>query len=106
MAWLKDMIHNVQERMHGDVEQRKQEIIQKKTDEELAYYQRAAQYPSEERVDEAMEDYQHSIDIYTLVEILMDNGLTTKEEYHERRNRLESDLKNEIKKQLMEDLRQ
>ena len=36
MAWLKDMIHNVQERMHGDVEQRKQEIIQKKTDEELA----------------------------------------------------------------------
>lgn len=106
MAWLKDMISNVQERMHTDVEQRKQEIIQKKTNEELMYYQEATQFPSDDRVDEAIEDLQHSIDVYTLVEILMDNGLTTKEEYHKRRKRLEDDLKKEIRKQLMEDLRE
>jgi len=104
MSWLKDTIQNVQERMHQNVEQRKVELEEERTTEELSYYQRSTEFPSDERIEEVMENYQSSLDTYTLVEILMDNGLTTKEEYHERRNRLEEDLRKEIKKQLMDEL--
>ena len=104
MSWLKDTIQNVQERMHQNVEQRKVELEEERTTEELSYYQRCTEFPSDERIEEVMENYQSSLDTYTLVEILMDNGLTTKEEYHERRNRLEEDLRKEIKKQLMDEL--
>jgi len=104
MSWLKDCIQNVQERMNDDVEQRKVELKAKETDKELAFYQRQAEFPSEEKVDEVMENYEASLDIFTLVEILIDHGLTTKEEYDQRRKRLEVDLRNEIKKQLMEEL--
>lgn len=104
MSWLKDCIQNVQDRMNDDVEQRKVELKVKETDEELAYYQHPTEFPSEERVGEIMEDYEASLDIFTLVEILIDQGLTTKEEYDQRRKRLEDDLRNEIKKQLMEEL--
>ena len=104
MSWLKDCIQNVQDRMNDDVEQRKIELKTKETDMELAMYQRPTEFPSEGKVDEVMENYEASLDIFTLVEILIDHGLTTKEEYDQRRKRLEVDLRNEIKKQLMEEL--
>ena len=104
MAWLKDCIKNVQDRMNQDVEQRKVELKVEETNRELTYYQQASEFPSNDKIDEMMEGYQDALDTFTLMEILIEHGLTTKEEYYERRNKLEEELRAEMKKQYMEDL--
>jgi len=104
MAWLKDCIKNVQNRMNQDVEQRKVELKVEETNRELSLYQQASEFPSDEKIDDMMEGYQDALDTFTLMEILIEHGLTTKEEYYERRNKLEEELRAEIKKQYMEDL--
>ncbi len=104
MSWLQDTINNVKRSFDDEGEVTKKENIVKKTHEELATYQEHPIFPSDEQIEEWMEQYRREIDIFTVLEILIDNGLTSREEYYEKRERLESELRSEVKKEIMDDL--
>lgn len=104
MPWLKETIDQVRNKMDEGVRKKKEEIKQEETIKKLSSLQERNEFPSDEKIEEWLSGYKKEVDIYTLLSILIENGLTTQEEYYEKKKELEDDLRREIKREIMDDL--
>jgi len=104
MPWLTDTIEKVKKDCSFSAEVKKQEVQEENTRQKLESFQEHSVFPSDEEIDEWMESYQKVIDTYTILDILIDNGLTTREEFSEKRKEFEADLRREVKNEIMNEL--